>query len=147
MSKKQYSKVFETRWSDFDANNHMRHTVYNDCAAQLRLQLMEDFGLSMRKLKKLQLGPILFKEETRYLREVHIGENIRIDLEFKGLSSDGRKWNILHHIYKASSDELAATVYVEGAWIDMLKRKTAPGPEGFTDTDLGDYKADDFVQL
>lgn len=140
----KYQKLFETRWSDFDANNHMRHTVYNDCAAQLRLQLLQDFNLGMKELSKMGIGPILFKEETRYLREVHIGDNIIVDVEIVSLTQDGRKWNMLHHIYKQSNGELAATVYVEGAWIDLQKRKTAPAPSGFTPADLDPYKSEDF---
>lgn len=141
--KTKFSKVFETRWSDFDANHHMRHTVYNDCAAQLRLDLLmaNDFG--MKTMGKLGLGPVLLKEETRFIKEVHMGENLTVDVEIIGLTKNGDRWNMLHHIYK-NGDTLAAIIKVEGAWIDMRLRKLTPPPEYLNDKFLDSYKSEDF---
>ena len=30
-----YTLEFNTKWADFDANRHMRHTAYNDYAAEV----------------------------------------------------------------------------------------------------------------
>ena len=29
---------FNTKWADFDPNRHMRHTAYNDYAAEVRVR-------------------------------------------------------------------------------------------------------------
>jgi len=140
---KKFKKLFETRWSDFDANHHMRHTVYNDCAAQLRLDLLIHNGYDMRTLSKLGLGPVLLKEETKFIKEVHIGENLTVDVEIIGLSKSGDRWNMLHHIYK-NENILAAIITVEGAWIDMKLRKLTPPPKELNDKFLENYRSGKF---
>ncbi|MCK5906374.1 MAG: thioesterase family protein [Flavobacteriales bacterium] len=139
----KFSKIFETRWSDFDANMHMRHTVYNDCAAQLRLDLLVQNGFDMKTLSKIGLGPVLLREETKFLREVNIGENLTVDVEIIGLSKSGDRWNMLHHIYK-NETTLAAIITVEGAWIDMRLRKIATPPKELNDKFLDNYRSDNF---
>lgn len=139
----KFNKLFETRWSDFDANHHMRHTVYNDCAAQLRLDLLIENGFTMKTLSKMGLGPVLLREETKFLREVNIGENITVDVEIIGLTKDGDRWNMIHHVYK-NKDTLAAIITVEGAWIDMKLRKITAPPKDLNDKFLSEYKSENF---
>lgn len=139
----KFSKVFETRWSDFDANHHMRHTVYNDCAAQLRLNLLIDNGFDMKTLGKLGLGPVLLREETRFIKEVHIGENLTVDVEIIGLTKNGDRWKMIHHIYK-NEDTLAAIITVEGTWLDMKLRKIVAPPKELNDKFLNEYRSDSF---
>lgn len=123
-----YSKNFEVIWADLDPNRHMRHTAYNDYAAQVRVSFMADNGLSLEEMEKLQLAPVLFREETRFLSEVRMGETIKVDLQIAGLSSDGERWKMVNHIYK-SDRTLSAIITVDGAWIDMTKRKLKPPPK------------------
>ncbi len=139
----KFSKLFETRWSDFDANHHMRHTVYNDCAAQLRLDLLVQNGFDMKTLSKIGLGPVLLREETRFLKEVNIGENLTVDVEIIGLTKNGDRWNMLHHVYK-NNDTLAAIIIVEGTWIDTKLRKITTPPKELNDKFLDEYRSDSF---
>ncbi|MCD6091012.1 MAG: thioesterase family protein [Bacteroidales bacterium] len=126
-----YSKTFEVIWADMDPNRHMRHTAYNDYAAQVRVTFMADNGLNLEEMERLQLAPVLFKEETHFLSEVRMGEHIKVDLQIAGLSSDGERWKMVHHIYK-SDGKLSAIISVDGAWIDMTKRKLKPPPAQFS---------------
>jgi acyl-CoA thioester hydrolase len=97
----------------------------------------------MKTLGKLGLGPILLREETKFVREVNIGENLTVDVEVVGLSKSGDRWNMLHHIYK-NEKTLAAIIRVEGAWIDMKKRKIASPPKELNDKFLENYVSDKF---
>lgn len=127
----KYSKNFEVIWADMDPNRHMRHTAYNDYAAQVRVSFMVDNGLSLEEMEKLQLGPVLFKEETVFLSEIRMGEQIKVDIQIAGLSNDGERWKMVHHIFK-SDGKLSAIISVEGAWIDMTQRKLKAPPEKLT---------------
>jgi len=60
----KFEVKFNTKWSDFDPNRHMRHTAYNDYAAEVRVRFFQEHGLSINEFAKLNIGPILFKEET-----------------------------------------------------------------------------------
>ncbi|MCD6178686.1 MAG: thioesterase family protein [Bacteroidales bacterium] len=143
---KNYSKIFEVIWADMDPNRHMRHTAYNDYAAQVRVTFMADNGLNLEEMEKLQLAPVLFKEETRFLSEVRMGEKIKVDLQISGLSADGERWQMVHHIYK-SDGKLSAVISVDGAWIDMTKRKLKPPPINIADNFNELPKTDNFKEI
>ncbi len=120
---------FKTKWSDFDPNRHMRHTAYNDYAAEVRVRFFQEHGLSINTFAKLNIGPMLFKEETSFLKEIHIGENISVNLELEGVSKGIERWRFSHHILNEKG-ELSAEIKVYGAWIDLIKRKlTTPPPK------------------
>jgi len=124
----------------------MRHTAYNDYAAQVRVSFMAGNGLSLEEMESLHLGPVLFKEETRFLSEVRMGEHITVDLQIAGLSSDGERWKMVHHIYK-SDGKLSAIITVDGAWIDMTKRKLKPPPASFAANFNELPRTDDYQEI
>ena len=73
-----YTKTYEVIWANMDPNRHMRHSVYNDYAAQTRVTMFSDFGLSMQAISAMGLGPILFREETKFFREIALSEEITV---------------------------------------------------------------------
>ncbi|MBT2558511.1 thioesterase family protein [Hymenobacter sp. ISL-91] len=124
-----FEKTYTVRWADMDPNGHMRHSAYNDYAAQHRIEFLAASGFTLPYFAKAGLGPILFREDTRFLKELHINEALRVGGELSGLNADGSRWNIVHTLYKPDGRP-AATVSVEGAWLDLRTRKlTTPPPE------------------
>lgn len=119
---------FPTRWADFDPNNHMRHTAYNDYAAESRVRLFSAYGLSLRELNKLNIGPVLFREETNFFREIVLGDNLTVEVLLKGVSELGERFKFLHKIYRGDG-VLAAEIEVYAAWLDLSKRKLTTPPE------------------
>ena len=93
------------------------------------MALLARLGFDLKKFAELRLGPILFREETKFLKEIHLGEAIRVEGVLTSLSEDGSRWTIVHTIYKADG-RVAATVTVDGAWLDLALRKLRqPPPE------------------
>ncbi|MGI4886754.1 MAG: thioesterase family protein [Janthinobacterium lividum] len=119
--------TYRTRWADMDPNGHMRHSAYADYAADQRVALLARWGFGLARFAELRLGPILFREETKFLKELGIGEEIRVDGQLAAVTPDGGRWTIVHTIYKADG-RVAATVTVDGAWIDLDRRKLALPP-------------------
>ena len=109
---------FLTKWSDFDPNRHMRHTAYNDYAAEVRVRFFQEHGLSMDAFAKFNFGPILFKEDTSFYKEIRFGENITVNLELEGVSKGIERWRFKHQIFNQDA-VLAAEIKVYGAWIDL----------------------------
>ncbi len=123
------SVTYRARWADMDPNGHMRHSAYADYAADQRVVLLARWGYGVARFAQLRLGPILFREETRFLKEVSIGEEIRVDGRLASVNADGSRWTIVHTLYKADG-RVAATVTVDGAWLDLDRRKlTVPPPD------------------
>ncbi len=121
---------FTTRWADFDANIHMRHTAYNDYAAESRLRYFNQFGITIHDFTKEKVGPILFEENTKFLKEIHLGEDISVNLKITGLSDKGERWKIQHEVFNGKG-QLSAVINVYGAWLDLAKRKLTVPPEKF----------------
>ncbi|MBR0570790.1 thioesterase family protein [Microvirga sp. STS03] len=133
-------------WAHLDANMHMRHSAYADFAAQARIEILDEMGLDMKTFQKLHIGPILFREETTYLREVGVNETITVTTELIKAKKDGSRWSIRHELFKADGVK-AAVIIVEGAWIDVLKRKLATLPEELADHFMQIKRSEDFAEI
>jgi acyl-CoA thioester hydrolase len=133
-------------WSHLDANMHMRHSAYADFAAQARIEILDEMGLDMKTFQKLHIGPILFREETTYLREVGVNETLTVTTELIKAKNDGSRWSIRHELFKADGVK-AAVIIVEGAWIDVLKRKLATLPDELADHFMQIKRSADFAEI
>lgn len=109
-------------WSQIDANQHLRHSAYADFAAQARLNMLQQLGLKPTLLLEQKIGPVLFREELFYLREVALNDTIKMTCELSKSRADGSRWSIRHEMYRGDGVK-AAIINVDGAWIDMEKRK------------------------
>jgi acyl-CoA thioester hydrolase len=125
-------REIQVRWSDLDPNGHLRHTAYMDYGAQARVGFLSDCGFTLERFRKLHLGPVLFHEDTRYLREVHANECVVVTTELCGLSIDGKHWRMRNRIFKADGT-LACVIDVQGAWLDTTTRKIVAPPSELQD--------------
>ncbi|CAL2083306.1 acyl-CoA thioesterase [Tenacibaculum sp. 190524A02b] len=141
-----FSVNFTTRWADFDANIHMRHTAYNDYAAEVRLRFFNKHNITIQDFTKEQIGPILFEENTKFLKEIHMGEDISVNLKVVGLSSKGERWKIQHEVFN-SKGKRAAIITVYGAWLDLVKRKLSVPPIKFQEIFNEVEKTEDFQEI
>jgi acyl-CoA thioester hydrolase len=116
----------QVRWSDIDPNVHLRHSVYYDFAASCRIAFLEKFGLSTGTMQRLRIGPILFREECMFKKE------IRLNLVLVKARADYSRWTIRHNIFK-NGDALSAIIMVDGAWLDTTLRKLAAPPQEVKD--------------
>ncbi len=141
-----YTYQGKVMWSHLDANMHMRHSAYADFAAQARIEVMDKLGLDLGIFQRLHLGPILFREETQYLREVGINENLTITTALTKSRPDGSRWSIRHEIFKADGVK-AAIILAEGAWMDTLKRRLTALPHDLAEQFQHIPKSDDYEEL
>lgn len=141
-----FTVVFATKWSDFDPNRHMRHTAYNEYAAEVRIRYFAEHNFSIQEFTKHNIGPILFEEYTSFRKEIHLGENISVNIKLSGASKNNERWKIVHEIFNEAG-QLSAIVRVYGAWIDLTKRKlTTPPKEAFPLFENAE-KTDDFEEI
>ncbi|MEO5563741.1 MAG: acyl-CoA thioesterase [Chitinophagaceae bacterium] len=124
--------AIEVRWSDLDPNVHVRHSVYYDWGAQSRIRFFNDHNVPTTLLQKLQVGPILFREECVFKREVRLGDLVTVDLEMVKSRRDYSRWTMRHSITK-NRDTLAAIITVDAAWLDIVQRKLVIPPKEVAD--------------
>lgn len=143
---KRYARAFHVRWADCDFNGHMRHSAFNDYAAHIRVSMFTEYGLPIDRLMSMRLGPILFREETKFFKELRLNEPFTVDCEVTSMRHNGKIWAMRHGFYN-DQQILSAELIVEGSWIDLDKRKTAtPSKEIFSLLDTFP-RSDDFAWL
>ena len=140
----EYVKNVEIRWSDLDPNFHLRHSAYYDFGAYCRICFLFDNGVTDAVMKAHSIGPVLFREECFFKREIIFGDDVSINLKLKSVSKDFRKCSIAHEIFK-NEDVLAALIVVDLAWMDTRLRKIVVPPEIIYKTVDVMEKTDDFI--
>ncbi|MFN2439542.1 MAG: acyl-CoA thioesterase [Chitinophagaceae bacterium] len=124
----EFKRQVQVRWSDLDPNFHLRHSVYYDWGAFCRVEFLAAHGLNTSSMMTLQFGPILFREECVFRKEIRSEDVVHIDLKLLKARKDLSRWSIQHQITK-NSGILAAVITVDGAWINIVERKLAVPPE------------------
>jgi acyl-CoA thioester hydrolase len=141
----EYSKTFELRWADVDANQHVMHSKYYELGAHTRMSFLIEHGYTLELMKELKIGPILFREECIFRREINAGDVVTVNLLLTKCKRDGSRWSVTHEIKKADGT-LAAVMHADLAWMDVMQRKLAtPGTAAVILEQMP--KADDFVYV
>jgi acyl-CoA thioester hydrolase len=124
-----YSKNYEIRWSDIDANGHVNYAAYIDAAGDLRYHFFTAHGFPPERFEQLGVGPIYTAIHASFLREVRMGETVTITYALAGLSPLGGRWKVHHDVLK-SNGKKAVRIDLEGAILNLSTRRPAfPTPE------------------
>lgn len=138
-----FQREYKARWADIDANGHMRHSAYNDYGAQLRVEVFSGLGFPTEKLIKMGIGPVLFREEVKFLNEIRLNETFIVKEKLLAIRKDASKWSVFHEIEKEGGIK-AAEIVVDGSWMDLTKRKIVVPPVEIQVMLNGFLKAENF---
>ncbi len=136
----------QLRWADIDANFHLRHSVFYDLCAQHRMEVLQHLGISMKVMQGSGFGPIIFREECTFRREIKLDDEVFLDVALRSLSRDLRKFSFVQQFTKADGT-LCATLVIEGAWMDTRTRKITAPPQLATEALEHLPRAADFTWL
>lgn len=141
----RYRTRVALRWADIDANFHVRHTVYYDLGSEQRINMLGAAGVTMGFMQEQAFGPVLFREECRFLREVRLEHAVEAELRISGLGRDFRKFAFQHRFLRG--EDVCAIVRVEGAWFNAATRKVFVPPQLVIDALEAAPRTDDFVWI
>lgn len=141
-----YTKQFEIRWSDIDANKHLANSAYINFMSHTRTAFLKENGFSLMTLSKAGLGPVVFYEHINYFKESFLSEVITVSLEVSGLSEKGTFFKFEHNFYNVKGDNLAFCE-IFGAWINLNTRKLTELPNELLELTDQFPKAKDFKIL
>lgn len=140
-----YIKKISIRWSDLDPNFHMRHTAYYDFGAQQRIEILTAYGISPHVMNNGQFGPVLFREECVFRKEIRFGDDVYIRTEISKMREDASRWTFRHVFLGADQLSILAIITAEGAWMSTLLRKlSSPVPPIVVTAMKAFPKAEDF---
>lgn len=112
----------------------------------MRIACFSQHGLTNLRFEELRIGPILFREEAVFKREIKFEDRVTVDLSVTRATPDFSRWSVRHQFYKEDGI-LAAIIHLDGAWMDILTRKLAV-PDEFIQNVFDDFpKAVDFEQI
>lgn len=116
-----YLKEFEVRWSDVDANRHLANSAYLNFMSHTRMDYLFHLGFDHKMMAERQIGPVVFYEHMYYFKEIFPGRPIRVSLEVKGMSEDGKFFEFHHNFYDGKGRNVAHCEMM-GAWINLKTR-------------------------
>ena len=117
-----FTKQFEIRWNDLDANKHLANSSYVNYMSHTRMAFFEANGFSLDTITKYDLAPVVFYEHIYYFKEAHLNEIITVGLEVTGISEDGMFFGFNHHLFNSSGENIAHSEML-GAWMNSNSRK------------------------
>lgn len=122
-----YTKEFEIRWSDIDANRHLANSAYINFMSHTRMGFFMENGMGQQEMLRYNIGPVVFYEHIYYFKEVFVGKPITVSLELKGLSEDGMYFEFVHNLYDSHGKNIASCE-IMGGIINMKERKLTSLP-------------------
>lgn len=117
-----YFKEITSKWSDIDANGHMRNTAYNEYCTHVRYSFFAENGFDVKTLSRERISPVTLREEALYMREVRLMEQVTVTLELAYAKPDYSKFIFEQYVIKENGKK-AAKLTIEGIWMDMQNRK------------------------
>jgi acyl-CoA thioester hydrolase len=143
----EFSKQISIRWSDIDANFHLRHSVYYDLASQIRVDLLNHYGITLAYMKQENFGPVILREECVFKREVRYEDKITVKIQMSKLSQNAARYTIIHEFIN-EANKVCALLTIDGAWLDTELRKFKVLPLYVVDLMLNTFpKTKDFQIL
>lgn len=124
----KYSKKIEIRWADLDPNFHVLHSKYYDFGAYCRMSFLTEHGITTKIMIDNHIGPIIFREECLFKREIKFGDELEVFLKLSKCNEDGSRWSMVHELW-INGETLAAFITIDGAWMDTAIRKLAKPPQ------------------
>ncbi|MEQ9164935.1 MAG: acyl-CoA thioesterase [Fulvivirga sp.] len=123
-----YSKDFEIRWADIDANRHVANSSYVDLLTEARMSFLRENGFSQSHFESLGIGPVIFTEEFYYIKEIRHNEKIKITIELLANDKDYKYIKFAHCIFNTKK-ELSAYSETFFGWFNLKDRKLIQPPD------------------
>jgi acyl-CoA thioester hydrolase len=141
-----YTKDFEIRWSDLDANRHVANSSFVDFMTETRLSYLRENGFTQKKFEEFNIGPVIFSEEIYYIKEIRSNETIKISLELLANTSDFKYSKFAHCIFN-SDRKLCLYSETFFGWFNLTERKLVVPPLEIRTIFLTISKADNYQIL
>lgn len=129
-------KVFEIRWGDLDPNRHVANSAYCEFMNDTRMTYLNRNGFTQKDFAQLNFGPVVFREEYHYLKEVMPGETVYVDVELLGHTEDEKFYRFCHSLFKPDGN-IAVYSELTFGWMDLKERKLITPPERLRQILLG----------
>jgi acyl-CoA thioester hydrolase len=136
----------QLRWADFDANHHLRHSVYYDWGAMCRVEFLNRMGFTAEIMSQHHIGPVILREECVFRKEIRPGDEVFINIMLLKAKRDFSRITLQHEI-TLKGPVLSAVLTLDFAWMDTNRRKLMSLPEDIQELLLAFPRAAQFQWL
>ncbi len=141
-----YTKAFEIRWNDIDANMHLGNSAYIEFMSHTRMSFFTENGMGLDVMLKYALGPIVLYEHIYYFKEVNLGRPIKVSLEVFGYT-ENCQFVLFHHNFYNQEGKNLAHAEMLFSFINMNTRKLGEMPIEISNKIKGFPKSNNFKIL
>ncbi|MET8428861.1 acyl-CoA thioesterase [Nocardia sp. NPDC004860] len=120
-----FSVPITVRGYELDINGHLNQAVYLQYAEHARWELLRAGGLPGEKMVAAGIGPVVLEQTLKYLRELHLGDEVTVSCEFEW--TGGKIFRMRQQIVKLDGTVSAEIDAVSGI-LDLAARKLVADP-------------------
>jgi len=141
-----FEESFRVSWAHLDGNGHMANTSYMLIAIDCRFHYFASRGFAPTEFARLRVGPVVRQDTIDYFKEMHLLQEVRVNLRCAGLAPDASRFRIVNEFFLGDG-QLAARVTSLGGWFDLNARKLIVPPEGIAQALRDLERTPDFEDL
>lgn len=121
-----FTTDINVRWEEMDINGHINYAVYLDYFSEGRLDAIgNDLVASLRQEN---IGPVIYKIEVEYLKEMHHPDAAHIVTWIEKVESKTRI-QVRQNIYSKRSGKLVSKGTFHSVFMDTAKRRPTRIPD------------------
>lgn len=124
-----FEETFRVSWAHLDGNGHMANTSYMLIAIDCRFHYFASSGFAPTEFARLRVGPVVRQDKIDYYKELHLLQEVRVNLRCAGLAPDASRFRLVNE-FLLEDGSLAARVTSLGGWFDLDARKLIVPPDG-----------------
>ena len=109
-----------------DANGHVNNMYYQSYFDQARIEAFEQAGLSIAELRARGIGPVIFKAELDYRRELKHPDSITITTRV--VERHRSRGVLAQQIESDRTGEIVCTARFHGIFMDLKAGRPIPFP-------------------
>ncbi|HMV45616.1 MAG TPA: acyl-CoA thioesterase [Leptospiraceae bacterium] len=108
-------------WSHLDSNHHVNNAIFQFYFDEARMQALESTGFNLAELRKINVGPVIYKSEIEYKKPLYHPETAIIQTWFEGLEKV--RGITCQNLYRKSDGELVCKARFYSIFFDLEKDK------------------------
>ncbi|AYF75452.1 acyl-CoA thioesterase [Nocardia yunnanensis] len=120
-----FSVPITVRGYELDVNGHLNQAVYLQYFEHARWELLRAGGVPGEKAAAAGIGPVVLEQTIKYLRELHLGDEVTVSCEFEW--TGGKIFHMRQQIVKLDGT-VSARVDVVAGMLDLKARKLVADP-------------------
>lgn len=117
-------------YSYLDGMGHMNIQYYLAMGSDSATTMLNRFGMTPSYMLNERGGVFLLAQHTRYLAEIHVGQEIAVYTRLIGRSP--KRLHFIQFLVNETADQLAATIEGVNSHAHLDTRRTTPYPEALT---------------